>query len=680
MNNNNIQPTRACSNSSLRSAPATRKRSRQCFLNQKTGQRQKTLKSLTQSLKDLSSGSPVESLLEFYLFHSKQGTKYMKRIKRDITTKKIEETMKNVGELFNNAHPEQKKVILSTVIKSFTIDELERKYRFAFGKLPKKTIVKAKKIAKIKPGKHQKKIRKTKKLPQDIIKQIQEFNLSDLVSRPSANREVITERKRDEEGNIRKTRENVRFNQIGGQRNAYYAFRKKYPKVKISPSSFRKYTPNNIKKAKRDSDLCTLCADGFKNKKKLNSTKKRLENLLSNSSSSSDDYNIRKLKNELIVLQKNNDLFEEHRRLKDTIHNNFNEQKKNLKDGDVMLVMDFKENIALGKCQKETSRDFYDAPQRSIFCIASLSNKAKLNNETGLPSDERETVTSYFDYISDVLNHDSKFAFDCLNNLIDGDDFSEFNVKNGNNVYLWADNAGQHFRTFEFLAEFFQLQKRYPNLKFHLNYFAEYHGKNICDSHFARLSSFYNSYTKSKEFADPIYTTNEFISLLKQAVFKSNEAISYENSRKKKGTKLKKLLHVKFFVYDRTEESHNEVFFKLMANNFTSYYNFTVQKNQNDETLLAAKYHEFDQHTKYYYPKMTVDTRKPVLKRAFRKSKKTIADNEDVTIDVTNTFATLQQKQTHRDKQIAKNLFTPRIGNRATLTNHPYRTLHSPEN
>ena len=32
------------------------------------------------------------------------------------------------------------------------------------------------------------------------------------------------------------------------------------------------------------------------------------------------------------------------------------------------------------------------------------------------------------------------------------------------------------------------------------------------------------------------------------------------------------------------------------------------------------------------------------------------SDNEDVTIDVTNTFATLQQKQTHRDKQIAKNL------------------------
>ena len=91
--------------------------------------------------------------------------------------------------------------------------------------------------------------------------------------------------------------------------------------------------------------------------------------------------------------------------------------------------------------------------------------------------------------------------------------------------------------------------------------------------------------------------------------------------------------------------------------------------------LLAAKYHEFDEHTRYYSPKIAVENRKPTLKRGFRKSKKTIAtDNEDVT----HTFATLQQKQGHRDKDIAKNLFTPRNGNRATLINHPYRTLHSP--
>ena len=62
-----------------------------------------------------------------------------------------------------------------------------------------------------------------------------------------------------------------------------------------------------------------------------------MENLLqkSTTSSASDDYKILELKNEVIVLQKNNDLFEEHRRLKETIHNNFKFQKKNLKDGEL---------------------------------------------------------------------------------------------------------------------------------------------------------------------------------------------------------------------------------------------------------------------------------------------------------------------------------------------------------
>ena len=106
--------------------------------------------------------------------------------------------MKNVGELFNNAHPEQKKVILST----------------------------------------------------------------------SPNIEVITERIVDKERKkTLKVRKNVRHLQVGGTRQAFTLYRKKYPKRKISLSSFRKYTPKNIKKAKRDSDLCTLSADGFKTKK-----------------------------------------------------------------------------------------------------------------------------------------------------------------------------------------------------------------------------------------------------------------------------------------------------------------------------------------------------------------------------------------------------------------------------
>ena len=68
---------------------------------------------------------------------------------------------------------------------------------------------------------------------------------------------------------------------------------------------------------------------------------------------------------------------------------------------------------------------------------------------------------------SDVPDQIQNLDLWCLNNLIDGDDFSEFEVKNGNNVYLRIYNAVQHFRIFEFLHEFFQLQKK---IKFKISF------------------------------------------------------------------------------------------------------------------------------------------------------------------------------------------------------------------
>ena len=98
--------------------------------------------------------------------------------------------------------------------------------------------------------------------------------------------------------------------------------------------------------------------------------KKKLENLLQNSTS--DDCKILELKNELIVLQKNNELFEVLRRLKDQIHKNFDEQKK--KDGNVMLEMDLKKILLLENAIKKLQETFM-----------TLLKTVKLNNEAGLP-------------------------------------------------------------------------------------------------------------------------------------------------------------------------------------------------------------------------------------------------------------------------------------------------------
>ena len=87
------------------------------------------------------------------------------------------------------------------------------------------------------------------------------------------------------------------------------------------------------------------------------------------------------------------------------------------------------------------------------------------------------------------------------------------------------DNAPQHFRTFELLYGYFKLatEKLHSN-SLHLNYFAEYHGKCVCDSHFSLLSRYYRDYTMSKDYKDPIYSTDSFTKFS----FLSNDAT--ENS------------------------------------------------------------------------------------------------------------------------------------------------------
>jgi hypothetical protein len=128
------------------------------------------------------------------------------------------------------------------------------------------------------------------------------------------------------------------------------------------------------------------------------------------------------------------------------------------------------------------------------------------------------------------------------------------------------------------MAKGANLQDKYPFYKLTFNYFAEYHGKCICDSHFSTLSNYYREKTISFAHKHPIYTTKEFINILKQGVFDSNKATAHENgiTRKKHSNKsLKDLLYVIFFEYLRTQETHSENIEQITTPNFTCYYYFT---------------------------------------------------------------------------------------------------------
>ncbi|PVZ97773.1 hypothetical protein BB558_006259 [Smittium angustum] len=104
--------------------------------------------------------------------------------------------------------------------------------------------------------------------------------------------------------------------------------------------------------------------------------------------------------------------------------------------------------------------------------------------------------------MSEHLAHDSKYASDCLIDLMSKDELSGYT-----NVYLWSD-AGPHFRPGEYLYGVFKtLHEMFITKKFYLNYFLERHGKSDVDGHFGVLSNWFIDVEKIR----PIDTIKDLI-------------------------------------------------------------------------------------------------------------------------------------------------------------------------
>ena len=140
------------------------------------------------------------------------------------------------------------------------------------------------------------------------------------------------------------------------------------------------------------------------------------------------------------------------------------------------IIADFKENFRVGSSPVETNRDYYSKRQVSLLTFAII-----YGDESG------KKQVKYVDYFSDVLNHDSLFAGRCLIQLMSSEFMQQFQ-----SVALWSD-CGPHFRSKEYLnyalIETPRLiyTKFNRNIDININYFVEYHGKSIVDSHFGVL-------------------------------------------------------------------------------------------------------------------------------------------------------------------------------------------------
>ena len=223
-------------------------------------------------------------------------------------------------------------------------------------------------------------------------------------------------------------------------------------------SAFAKLQPLNVSLGKRKTDMCSLCESGKGLSAQLQ--KRQKANHLEEISEKT---------------KQNLELFNFHRELKKTQNLEFKKQTENCKSGEAIIVMDFKENLRIGVGPVEIGKQFFQKTQVTVLGYVLF---------VGQP--DGTVLKHHVDVLSYDLSHDSYFTGKALSHALD--EMRKLTRVPVKLISFWAD-CGPHFRSKELLAVLLKdIPSRY-DCQVLINFFAEGHGKNPCDSHFSHIGT-----------------------------------------------------------------------------------------------------------------------------------------------------------------------------------------------
>ena len=159
-----------------------------------------------------------------------------------------------------------------------------------------------------------------------------------------------------------------------------------------------------------------------------------------------------------------------------------------------------------------------------MFCIHIVIGSEPIENSEVFRNKEARSVLGcalifpakyhkhpvFIDFISRVLNHDARFAIDCVRKVFRADpSIIPPDIKK---ISFWTD-CGLHFRCAEFLTfTMVDLPNEIDVDEITLNFRAEQHGKSIVDSHFSAVSKYMDNASRysSPRTCDDLCKTLQF--------------------------------------------------------------------------------------------------------------------------------------------------------------------------
>ncbi|MDB5911016.1 MAG: hypothetical protein JWP34_5133 [Massilia sp.] len=205
--------------------------------------------------------------------------------------------------------------------------------------------------------------------------------------------------------------------------------------------------------------------------------------------------------------------YHHHRALKDLLHAEYKRQQTEIQDGEVIITLDYKQNIKLNVGPEEASRLFYHQAHRTV--LGFLLQYRDPNTHA--------LCNHYVDFISSCLTHDATFALECLRQVI-----TRFLLPlRLHKLHVWCDR-GPHFNCYEFLAGVTcTLPSEFPHLALStdFSFFAEKHGKSMVDGHFSLLSR----WVKQAAAQQHLVTNDDLLSALRAQADSHLQALRSES-------------------------------------------------------------------------------------------------------------------------------------------------------
>jgi hypothetical protein len=219
----------------------------------------------------------------------------------------------------------------------------------------------------------------------------------------------------------------------------------------------------------------------------------------------------------------------EHRDIKERQRQAFNKAKETISDEELIILVDFKQNIQLGHGPMENQDVWRSLVQNTVLGMVLWSSAFQHGKV-------------FVDFVSSVLSHTAGVAIDCLKQLLAENWLKSLNFKT---IKFWFD-CGPHFRCSE-MAHFVLKELPLYAINTEMNFFAERHGKGECDSHFSHVTSWLEDAARKSD----INSTNAAIQAIISGHDKANQY--RQEQAKKQPTEL--------FVFEYDPPASKNIYF-----------------------------------------------------------------------------------------------------------------------